>query len=312
MNTMNQLLTVTVMLGLVAATAPAAEIVWGGGDGEYTVGTNWVGGNVPNLTTGDTARIDDGNVTYTPGGDLFISPGTLRVSGGSFTQTDGVAWMQLGAGKIQVDGGSFDQGTAGNIVVGVGGTIEVSAGSATFTSFQSLTTNGIMNVSGGTVSFAGNYAPNTGSTFSLTGGEFTIDGEFQPQASGVSSVTGGTLKVNLIAFNGGDAVVPFSSGRIEVANNAWSGGIFGGGATKYIDFVGEATGVYFLNNAVAADVDPLINGIFRYNGVVDAGAFNVVETNDGVEIYVNEIPEPASMALLGLGATMMMVRRKRH
>jgi hypothetical protein len=269
----------------------AATVVWGGGNGDYLTGINWVGGAVPSTTSGDTAVINSGAVAYTPGGDLAIhSGGALVLNGGSWTQAGGIAWIQLGGGSLNVAGGTFNQGTAGNIVRNSGTNITVS--------------DGVANFSGNFI----NRADLGG--FTITGGTVNIGNEFKPIDT--FTMTGGTLSANLISFADGPGIINLTGGTISVDGAGFYSGFYGGG-TQSINFSTASTGSLFFRDysltALAAD-NFLTNGTLRWNGAVDPGAFSAVESDGGVVITV--IPEPSTpLTLLGGMATLMLLRRRK-
>ena len=132
----------------LAVSLPAAAQVntWTGSiSNDYSTAGNWSAGSVPNLTTGITALINNGNaVTYNATTDFLISNNsTLEISNGSWTQTGGNNWIQLqGNGNILIDGGTFNQGTAGNNPFNIsnsGNTFTITSGAANFNA--SLTSN---------------------------------------------------------------------------------------------------------------------------------------------------------------------------
>lgn len=269
----------------------AATVVWGGGNGDYLTGANWVNGSVPNTSAGDTAEINSGAVTYTPGGDLAIhNGGALVLNGGSWTQAGGIAWIQLGGGSLTVAGGTFNQGTAGNIVRDINTTISISAGTA---------------------NFSGNFLnqANLGN-FSITGGTVNIANEFKPINS--FTMTGGTLSVTLISFADGPGIIDFTGGTISVDGSSFYSGFYGGGSQS-LNFSTASTGALFFRNyslTALAEDGFLTNGTLQWNGAVAPSAFSAVESDGGVVITI--IPEPSTPLTLlgGMGALLLLRRRK--
>ncbi len=290
----------TALMTAAALTAtPALAETWigpgGTGDsGEYTVGTNWSGGNVPNTAGGGTATINSGDVTYTPGGDIAINNGgTLEINGGSWTQVDGGAWIQLGGGNLVVAGGTFNQGTSGNIVRNAATTISVSAGTANFNGnfIYEATATGALNITGGTVNVANEFKPVE--TFTMSAGTLSVG--------------------NLISFADGPGSILFTGGTIVLDGSGVYSGFYGGDAgTKSLNFTSGSTGLLRFENYTAAELDSdnfLTNSTIQVNGVTDAAAFLVTESNGGVNVTL--IPEPASLALMGLGG-LLILNRRRH
>ena len=99
-------------LGL-AFGAKAVLKTWTGnaGDGICQTPSNWNPEGVPSAS--DDILIVEGNVTYVPGGDWTRAAGsTFTMKGGSFTQTQSIAYMQI-SGAINIEGGSFSSGSVG-------------------------------------------------------------------------------------------------------------------------------------------------------------------------------------------------------
>ncbi|MES2657898.1 MAG: PEP-CTERM sorting domain-containing protein [Verrucomicrobiota bacterium] len=269
----------------------AALVIWGGSDGQYTTGANWVGGSVPNTNGGDTAQINSGNVTYTPGGDLAIhSGGVLHVNGGSWTQSGGIAWIQMGGGTLSVTGGVFNQGTAGNIVRNAASSITVG---------------------GGIANFSGNFlhdSTNLGA-FSITGGTVNVANEFKPLTT--FTLAGGSLTANLISFADGPGSIDFDSGNIAVNGAGFYSGFYGGGS-KSLNFTSGSTGSLFFSTYTLADLAAdgfLTNGTIRYNGAISGGSFSATESGGGV--IITAVPEPTSPVFFLAGAAAVLYRRRR-
>lgn len=278
---------------LLIAPSSAALVIWGGSDGDYGLGSNWVDGSAPNTISGDTAQINAGNAIYTAGGDLhFHSGGTLEINGGSFTQAGGDSYIQMGGGSLIVTGGTFYQGTAGIIVRDSATTISITAGAAYF--------NG---------DFA-NDTPNLGN-FSLGGtGIVNISGEFKPISD--TTFTSGALNANLISFADGEGHIDFSGGTLSVNGAGIYSGFYGGG-TKSLNFTSDSTGTLFFQNYTAAELATdgfLTDGTFRFDGVVAPGAFQVTESGGGVSVSL--VPEPSASALMVAGLALAVSRRRRQ
>ncbi|MBN2164620.1 MAG: hypothetical protein JW713_16915 [Pontiellaceae bacterium] len=261
-------------------TSRAALVEWGGVDGEYTDGANWVGGSLPDMASGtDSALISGGNITYTPGGDLAIHGGsTLQVSGGSWTQVGSVAWIQMAGGNLLVDGGVFNQGTSGNIVRDASSSISVTGGVANFSG------NFLYEAAQGSLTLGGN-------------GVMNVANEFKP--IDLFAMSGGTLTANLISFADGAGYITLSGGRIEVNGAGGFSGFYGGGGGKSIDFTPDSSGELFFASYTLEDLAAdgfLNNGTITLNGGVDASAFDVSEMDGGVLVA---IPEPTVISLIG-------------
>ena len=313
-------LALTASVMALAAAAHGASIWTGSTDNDWATGTNWNPTGVPNIAGGDSATISSGSVVYTAGGDWTISTGTVTFNGGSFTQAGGGAWMRVGeagAGTLQIDTGStFSMGTAGNMLVGNNGgngTINVAGG--TFAATTIGITTGSLNVSnGGTVTYGDHFAVNTGTTVSLTGNGSLLDvgaHEFKPHNGGIVNISGGILKANLISFDGGDAVVNFAGGEIVLAlGTSWDGGIYGGSATKYINYNGAASGImHLVGDTTGSFANNLLTiGDVKWNDVTDPTKFSV--TTDVTGSFIQAVPEPGFLAMAGLSSLLILRRRR--
>lgn len=250
----------------VSATPAASTYTWGGSTGEYLVASNWVNGSVPNLNnTGNTAVITNGNATYTAGSDLAIHGSTLQISGGSWTQAGGNAWIQLAGGSLLIDGGTFNQGTSGNIVRDANSSITVSAGTANLNSTWT-------------------YEPAASGSLTVSGtGIINIQNEFKPV--GTFNMTAGTLTAYLISFAGSGGSVNLSGGRIEVNGAGANSGFYGATTARHLNFTAGSPGKLFFTNYTLAELSTdgfLRNGTITSNGAVNAAAFTAVETGGGV------------------------------
>lgn len=280
------------LVSLPCSTVRSAIVTWGGSDGEYTTGANWVGGSVPNTGAGDTALITAGNVTYTPGGDLFLqNGGVLQIDGGSWTQAGGIAWIQAAGGTIFVNGGVFNQGTSANIV-------------------KNAST--VITVASGTANFNGNLIYDSASTgqLNITGGTVNVANEFKPIET--FTMTTGVLNAQLISFADGPGSLNFAGGDISVNGAGGFSGFYGGG-TKSLNFTTGSSGTLFFSTYTLADLTAdafLTNGTIRYDGAIDASAFQAIEGDGGVYVSL-VVPEPSAVVLAcaGLGAALFLRRR---
>ncbi len=294
MKTPIKLLATALAIGLGSTYATADVVVWNGTDGEYTVNTNWIGDALPDTANGDTAQITAGDVTYTPGGDLALhNGGTLQITGGSWTQVVGIAWIQMTGGVVDVAGGTFNQGTAGNIIRDAASVFQVSAGT--------------LNLNDNVI-----YDPTNTGALNVLGGTLNVGNEFKPIDD--FTMSAGTMVVgNLISFADGPGSVLLTGGTIVLDGSTFYSGFYGGDALdKSLNFLPGSTGTLRFENYTIAELDAdlfLSNNTIQYNGANDAAAFSVVEENGGVTITL--VPEPASLALLGLGALAIASGRRR-
>lgn len=277
----------------VMPSAKAAVVTWDGIDGEYTVAANWDTDALPNTAGGDTAIINAGIVTYTPGGDLAIhNGGELQINGGSWTQVGGIAWMQLSGGNLTVTGGTFNQGESGNMIRNADTTISVSGGTA--------------NLNGNLI-----YQPTAFGAVTVSGtGTLNVAGEFKPIET--FTMSGGTLTAELISFADGPGGIDLAGGTIVVNGAGGNSGFYGADATKALNFTTGSSGVLFFESYTLAELSSdgfLSNNTIQYNGTVDAASFTAVEVDGGVAVSL-VVPEPGSLALIGLGVLAVIGRRR--
>lgn len=302
-----------IVAGLSVSLASVASAqTWGGGDGEYTTGSNWIGGSVPNTGGGGTATINSGNVTYTPGGDLAINNGgSLVINGGSWTQAGGVAWIQLGGGSLVVAGGTFNQGTAGNIVRNASTSITISSGAANFNG--EFANNGTLTVSGGSVSIQNNFVANVG-TVNINGGIITAGGELKPQGADFT-MSAGTLNVALISFDAAAASFDLAGGTINISGS-FTEGIFANSPDAYLNFTSGSTGSLHLSSVSTTAAANLLGGRVRVNDTIDAMAFEILSDGGSgsiISLVGAAIPEPSSFAMLaGLASLGFVASRRRR
>ena len=300
------------------------------GNDAYKDANNWDLLAIPNLTTTNTALINDGEaVTYTPGGDLQISNGgILEVASGSWTQVVGGAYIQLGQGgaggngTILVDGGTFNQGTASSNpfnITGTGNVFKITAGAANFNN---------------------NFALNPGLTYIQTGGTVTNTGnEFDFNYLNSGTISGGVLIAKLItgqnhAVTGPDSF-NIAGGQIQLTGST---GIYGPNANQYLNFTAGSSGnILFSGGEALATIEGFVlgGGIEYLNGGADTTAFTTVGLPVGAvaldddflitglpdiavvgqtdyEISLNPalVPEPSTYLMLGLGLLVLARVRK--
>ncbi|MCW1923679.1 carbohydrate-binding domain-containing protein [Luteolibacter arcticus] len=278
---------------LAPASLQAATVVWGGSTGDYVTPGNWVDGAVPDTANGDTAVINSGNATYSPGSDLAIhNGGALVINGGSWSQAGGDAWIQLSGGALTVAGGTFNHGSSSNIVRNASSSITVSAGVANFNGdFRNEAALG---------------------TFAITGGTVNIAYEFKPITS--FTMSAGTLTASVISFADGPGSIDFTGGTISVEGASFYNGFYGGG-TQSLNFSTGSTGSLFFRNYSLGELTTdefLINGTIRWNGTIAPSSFSAVESDGGVLVTI--VPEASTTLtwLAGMGALLMRRRRRAH
>lgn len=330
--------------GFAASSAQAATSTFTGAiDGDYLTGGNWSPSGVPNTSGGDTALINGGTVTYNPSGDLGIgNGGMLEIRSGSWTQINGIAWIQLGAGSgnghILVSGGTFNQGTSTNInLSGSGNTFTVTGGAATFTTGVTansrvtyniaggattmnagplvLDNGGSFYVSAGSLLIGGNLVLSNGSTWQQSGGTVSVNGEFQYSSLSGGLMSGGIMNVaTLMTGVNGDpgSTFNFSGGVINNSATSFSGWYGADNATHPFNFTIGSTGVInFLANTSVQDVESwLTAGGIQYNNTINPGAFSVTQ-NGGTVSLALAIPEPSTVLLVTASLSVVMITRRR-
>jgi hypothetical protein len=294
--------------------------------GEFTTGGNWVGGNVPQVGSGQTATISSGTATFTPGGDFTLSgtdsgsPGTLIINGtGTFTQTTSNAWFKVGNGAgtygaVILNGGTFNLNGSDNFLIGNGG------GNGAFTmtggsfiggdaAFALLPT-GTANISGGTLSI--NTISALAGTFNLSGGLFDINAELRIEGSGVT-ISGGTLNTPIIAFQGAAQTANITGGRLELNGTSAFNGFFANG-TSHLNFLSGSSGVVYVSDIATVDIAgvsaAMLASRIRLNGVADASAFTVTQEGTGFSIALVPEPTPGLSAALALAGLALLARRR--
>ena len=123
------------MVALPVVLAKAELKTWTGsaGDGIYQTAGNWDPVGVP--TASDDILIASGAVTYDAsysadlgGGDWYRNANTtFTMTGGSFTQINGAAWMQV-SGAIVIEGGAFSMGSSQQINLSQTASVTISGG----------------------------------------------------------------------------------------------------------------------------------------------------------------------------------------
>jgi autotransporter-associated beta strand protein len=281
-----------------------------------------------NLAIGRNATAQ-GTVTVT-GGTVTMGGGSIFIGGMNGTTTSGGnGTFTLNSGAVTTAQLSVREGT---------GTINLNGGTATVTSISEGNGSGTVNFNGTTVKVAADSADFLAGfetpDLNVQSGGFLLDSNgksvtFTQGASGTGAFTklgGGTLTVQgQSTYSGGTTV---SAGTLLVASGATlgSGGItVGSGGTLNFDYdFSLATGGLTLLTGSAVILDQSLS----FTGLTIAGnsfspgtydyatlktAYPAIFADGGSgQISVSAIPEPSSLALIGIGiAAALGIRRKR-
>jgi hypothetical protein len=163
-----------------------STILWKGGNGEWSFGSNWVGGKVPGFA--DTAVIQDSNVTITHSTAASDSVNVIQFQGTGSTLSISDGRMQTGS--ITLNSGTYRQ-SSGTVI-------------AQSVTAQSLTlAGGILDLSGAVVS-----GPMTWSGGMITGGgTFSANGGLTLGGSDPNTSYTMTLGTDITFVNKGTAVM---------------------------------------------------------------------------------------------------------
>ncbi len=272
------------LVGLVVASAAvAAPVTWNGStDGNWETGTNWSTGSMPNLDGTDTATIGNGDtVTYNPGPDLTINAGSsLTINGGSTWQQGPTNWSQVNGGSLVLDNGTFSRTGGGNLVLGfndgddatlsLDNGSEINLGGELWLGHTSAITNQIISVN-----IAGGSSINATTPGAV--GLWLWDPDAAGNDFNINFESG--LAVSSINARLGVRTVAGSGGNAALWETLWNDGILtidGGNAGNFSD--------HFVTSGTPGTSDYSIQTI--------------------------PVPEPGSLALLGLGGLMIARRRR--
>lgn len=259
-----------------SASAISTNYWSGAGDGTtWSSPANWQGGAVP--VAGDTWQI------YLGTGFPTTTPAPITVGASDVVQTsDSIFGPEWGEtldvyGHVTAGFACFPIGAIG----GPTSTINL-YGNAVFNALDTFSVGDTWWFPGGP-----NVAVNVNDNSQLSANWIQFGGHLSINGNGTVTVNNG--------FNTGTATGPVFTGGLDTD------------ATRLIDISG--LGRLILPGDYTAQVsDWITRGIIEGNGV--AGAVSLDLASDPGHTIVTAVPEPASMALLGLGSLALLLRRR--
>ena len=277
---MKKVVVIAMVLGLVSI-ASAVDTYWNGGTGDWNTASNWDAG-LPDASTSLGALVNaDGSIVNVTGTGANAHRLFLGYAG-TATQTLNVRGeltvpnAYSGCGKVAGPTGTINVNTGGNFV-----TKGISVGDAGV---------GTLNMYGGRLQVGVDAA-----TVLKSG----IAGAWQNAGTGTVNLYDGVLDMSLLGnLSGDDAKLRMATHASATATLNIAGGslILPGNITDL-----RTQGVATLN---AAGVHLQAYGVEYVGDTMFAYSF------DGTNTTITAIPEPATIALLGLGG-LALLRRKR-
>jgi len=356
---MKKLLGVVIVLAMTGLVmhATATQILWNGGtDLQFSTAANWVGGAVPRSldeAKTKTAMADliviDSDQTITKltggsrnGGGYKIDSGTLTVSsvyadgntanancltvinGGTF-DVQGVSKIGLGGdtdagtSTVQLKSGAFN--SAGAVTLGheSNGNLEISGGTATFSSYLWLGGDGGTDTrnGNGVLSLSGDGALNVLSSdvvvgkrlgegmftmadsssavfFNLAIGDVSVVGQ---EGTGAMNLLGGTLNVT------GNFAVDNGSVLIDSGTLVWDG-----------DHVADFSTLVAAGDISCANGQAMLYDTWDASWVDGESTLyayeDAIETGGDTIIWASPVPEPTTMGLFVVSGLILAIHRR--
>lgn len=226
-----------------------------------------------------------------------------------------------------IDTNGFNATWNGLYLNNTSGLTKAGAGTLTINSANGVAGSGTAShtINGGTLLMNANYGrtglftvgATTGTTRGAFGGNATVGnmtlnalGDITPGSGGI-----GTIDGNLLTWNGGgrmlfDLGAPGTSDLITLANN-FTRGSAGTFQFDFSDGGGIAPGLYTL--VTFAGTTNFLLGDFSYTSTQFGSEFvgNFILNPNSLQFQVQAVPEPGTIAALGLGALALLRRRKK-
>ncbi len=236
-------------------------------------------------------------------GLIKTGSGVLKLSGANTYQGN----TNVNGGTLLVDGSHLNSGAAANgYIVSDSTNAATLGGIGSFklsTSASKLTVNNAGILAPGTIADGGTH----------TTGILTVDGLSQTTGQTVTMTNGSTFKVHLNGYAAGS-----DFDQLKLASSTGNVTINLGGSTldAILGYKPTSTHSFIIIDNDGADA---IVGTF--NGLVEGAHFNLSYNSNNYDTIISyvggtgndvvlTVPEPASMAMLGLGGLLLLRRRK--
>ena len=281
---------------------------WDGSPGTWNTASSWSTGTVPNLATGsESAFIESGTVTYTPGDDFIIDNGnTLHLGGtGTFVKS-APNWIRIGEsseGTVSQTGGTFDASAVNNIRLGFDGSgvgnYDLDGGTLIVKNIDQGAGAANFSFGGGTLEAAASFT--TALPMTINDGGATVD-------TNANTVT---LSGVLSAGAGSGGLTKLGTGTLILSgNNTYTGGtLVDAGTLRATNFAGNGlgTGPVTVNSGAMLDLSTVnvANDIILNGGTMwtAGGASGTITLNNvpGNKINANGYYHVLSGQITGAG-----------